>query len=174
MKRSLAAAWVAVLVFASRSGLGAQAVDVPALSEEMALYVQLDLMAESRLFTTPEGIADMRRYSVGLSDQYRSRLYQDYRRSPWLPALLNAATGGVGSIVTGDVLPGVLLEVGLGVAFGIVALPWLVEDAPSIETLSIAAAAIGITVTVTGVVLPFISTARWNKKLSSALSYEVP
>lgn len=75
---------------------------LPDFTANVVPFVHLDIMASQKAFRAETGINDMRKYSLSLDPFYRDTLFGKYKSDPWMPAVMNVLTGGIGSYMMGD------------------------------------------------------------------------
>ena len=142
-------------------------VNMADLTANIVPYVQLDILASRNAFLTESGIAEMRNYSLSIAPFYRDALFQKFGHDPWIPAVMNVLTGGIGSFMMGDPVVGAILQGGMAAVYGVLIMS-IANLIP--RDVGYAAAEIGgVVITAAGAVWPFIFASDWNGKLARAL-----
>lgn len=138
------------------------------LQSNVIKYVQLDLLAEQDAFKTEAGLTEMQSVSEGLAPFYQEALYERYRANPWIAAGLNLASGGVGSLLMGDVLFGTINQVGMAASMAAMMVALTLPSNQN-DTYYLVAEIGSAVFTVTGLVAPFVYASRHNRRLGEAL-----
>jgi hypothetical protein len=162
------------LLFVSLSSfLVAQEQETPNIDEltkNIVLYTHLNILSSFDTFTSEEGIKEMRKFSLDLSPFYKDLLYSEYSKNPWKVAGINLLTGGLGSILDGDILIGAVMEVGTIAAYTFMILGLLETDPDIQHTHFVIAEISGAVFAIAGIAWPFIDAGMHNKKLERALN----
>ena len=147
-------------------------VDLDMLGSQIVPYVQLDLMCASDAFSTESGSVQMQSFSAGLDDYYKEILYSRYGQDPWNIAFTNFFTGGIGSIMNGNLVSGITIQTGVLASYTFMILGFTSTTPEERNTNFLIAQIGGAVFGLAGLVLPFIETAGHNKSLKQALNYE--
>ena len=166
---------VLMIVFALIvSGFAAadDSIDLADLGNSIIPYVQLDIMCERGAFLEQDELARMKEYSEGLDPYYKTVLYERYSQDPWGVAAVNLFTGGMGSLINGNVLSGSILQAGFLGSYTVMIMG-MIEQNPEVRQTEFLIAQIGAVVFgVAGLVLPFIETGGHNSTLKDALGID--
>ena len=161
----------AVLLLALTGSLFAEdTYDLADLGASIVPYVQLDIMCSLESFQEDDGLAEMMLYSSELDPYYKDILFEKYSQNPWGVAAVNFCTGGMGSLINGNVLSGTVLQAGFVGSYTFMVLGLMEQDPVKRNTdfiiAEIGAAVFGIA----GLVLPFIEVSAYNKSLKQGLN----
>jgi len=143
-------------------------IDFPNLNVNIVQYVQLDILASQKLFKTPAGIKEMGVFSFNLDPFYRDALYRKHSKGIAGAISLNIITGGMGSIIQGDMVGGLILQSVMLLSYttAIFSMTGLI---PGNTGYLIAEIGGGIGFA-GGILLPIFYASSWNKQLARALN----
>lgn len=141
-----------------------------ALTDSIVRYTRIDLLLSADGLGSDESTAEIHELAIGLDEFYTSALYDRYRARPVEAALLNFVSGGMGSLLMGDLLFGAINQMGMAISLGlsIAAIPLQAEIG---QALAIAGQIGGVVFTVSGTVTPFLYASNYNRILADALDH---
>jgi len=147
-----------------------EAYDFSSLENSIIPYVQLDIMCSMNAFLEPGECSEMRQYSAELDPFYKDLLFDRYSQDPWGVAAVNLFTGGMGSLLNGNIVTGTILQAGFLGSYTFMVLG-LMEQDPSLRSTDLLIAEIGAVVFgLAGVILPFVETSSHNEALKEGLN----
>ena len=135
-------------------------------------YVQTDLLLADDFLATADNRAIVNEYAVSLPGYYKDILYNEYSLNPWKTATVNLFTGGIGSILEGDYLTGIIVEVGTLLSYAAMAYTFAPQEYESKQTFILISKIGSVSFTLLGIGLPFVKSYFHNSKLKNALGIE--
>lgn len=170
IKRKFLIAAAALLMLIPIAVFSETAYDFSELGKSIVPYVQLDIMCSLDSFLEQDEIPKMQSFSAELDPFYKNLLYDKYAQEPWGVATANFFTGGMGSLVNGNILSGSILQAGFVGSYTFMVIG-LVEADPEKRSTDFLIAEIGAVVFgIAGLVLPFIEISNFNDALKKSLN----
>ncbi|MBI9105764.1 MAG: hypothetical protein JEZ04_03410 [Spirochaetales bacterium] len=162
---------IVLLIILSPAALSAEdSFDLTNLGNSIIPYVQLDIMCSIDSYLSADENSEMRKYSANLDVYYKDLLYNRYSQDPWAVATVNLLTGGMGSLMNGNVLTGSILQAGFVGSYTFMVLG-LVQQDPDIKNMNFLIAEIGaVAFGLAGLIIPFIEVSCHNDALKESLN----
>ncbi len=170
MKNKIFLTLIIAAIFSSGALYAEENYNLTDLSSAIIPYVQLDIMCSLDSFLDENESAQMKLYSEELAPFYKDILYKKYSQDPWGVSIVNFCTGGMGSLINGNILSGSILQAGFIASYTFMVLGMMEQD-PTVKSTDFLIAEIGAAVFgLAGIAIPFIEISAYNKSLKQSLN----